>query len=202
MASRSALLGGLLVAFLTGCNQKSDDVDGSGPPLGSSRDFEPAASPPTRASLTLAGVSIPVQVKTTVSGKQLDIVSLQDSRPVDREVYITEVDGFHLVHAAGEDFDPPLPLLKFPMRIGAKWAWQGMTTADGAPQSARATVKTGIGRIPVAGHLENAVEVNVDLEMGTDTANPMPRQLQLWFVKGHGVVKRAFGEESVRESTP
>jgi hypothetical protein len=150
----------------------------------------------------LAGVAIPVQVKTTVSGGKVDIASLQESRLVDREVYVSEVDGFHLLHAAGENFDPPLPLLKFPMRIGAKWAWRGTTTAGGASQSARATVKTGIGRIPVAGHLENAVEVNVDLEMGTDTANPMSRQLQLWFVKGHGVVKRSFGEESVRESTP
>jgi len=195
-------MGGLIVASLLGCNGRPDEVEGSGPPLNSSRDFEPAASPPTRAHLTLAGVAIPVHVKTTVSGGKVDIASLQESRLVDREVYVSEVDGFHLVHAAGENFDPPLPLLKFPMRIGAKWAWRGTTTAGGASQSARATVKTGIGRIPVAGHLENAVEVNVDLEMGTDTANPMSRQLQLWFVKGHGVVKRSFGEESVRESTP
>lgn len=192
----------MITASLLGCNPRSDETEGNGPPLGSSRDFEPAASPPERAHLTLAGVAIPVQVKTTLTGSKLEITSLQDSRPVDREVYISEVDGFHLVHAAGENFDPPLPLLKFPMRVGAKWAWRGTTTAEGAAQAARASVRTAIGRIPVAGHLENAVEVNVDLEMGTDTANPMSRQLQLWFVKGHGVVKRSFGEESVRESIP
>lgn len=148
----------------------------------------------------MAGVSFPVTLKVTSQNDgKLRIIALQDSKPVDQEIYQDDGSEFSLAHAAGENFNPPMPLLNFPMHIGDNWDWEGTTTMESSPQAARASVRTSVSRTMIDGNPENSVEVDVDLEMGLNSPSPMRRQLKFWFVKGKGIVRRSFGEESIRE---
>ena len=185
----------MLVGY--GCSHSSPSA--GGPPIGRYEDFRPATSPPTNAQLTMAGVSIPVIIRVNSTGTQVRVVSLQDGKQVDQEIYDDNGSTFALAHAAGENFQPPLPLLNFPMHIGDSWDWSGTTTLENSTHPAKAAVRTSVSRTVIKGSPENAVEVDVDLQMGLDTPTVMRRQLKFWFVKGQGIVRRSFGEESVRE---
>jgi hypothetical protein len=148
----------------------------------------------------MAGVSIPVSIRiSTERGGLIRLTAMQEERQVDQEVYQDNASAFSLDHAAGETFRPPVPLLVFPMHIGDNWDWSGTTTLENSSQAARATVRTAMSRTVIDGSPANSVEVDVDLQMGVNTATPMKRHLKFWFVKGKGIVRRSFGEESVRE---
>ena len=187
-----------MLAVCLGCNRAS--ATASGPPIGPYGDFNPSTAPPAAAQLTMAGVSFPVTLKVnTADGGELRIVAIQDAKAVDQEVYQDDGATFSLAHAGGENFKPPIPLLNFPMHIGDTWDWAGSTTMDTSAQAARASIRTAVSRTMIDGNPENSVEVDIDLEMGINSPSPMRRQLKFWFVKGKGIVRRSFGEESIRE---
>jgi hypothetical protein len=187
-----------MLAVCLGCNHAP--AAALGPPIGPYDEFRPASSPPVAAQLTMAGVSFPVTIRVAASpGGMLRITALQDSKPVDEELYHDDGATFSLARAAGENFEPPMPLLSFPMHIGDHWDWTGSTTMDTSAQAARASIHTAVSRTMIDGNPENSVEVDIDLEMGVNSASPMRRQLKFWFVKGKGIVRRSFGEESIRE---
>ena len=74
-------------------------------------DLEPFANPGDRASLILFSTEIPVAVDYRYDGKDLTLRLLAFNEQIEEEKYRLESSKFLLAEAAGERFDPPLPLL-------------------------------------------------------------------------------------------
>jgi len=108
-----------------------------------------------------------------------------------------------LLFAAGETFDPPLPLLIFPMTVGDSWKWKGTMIADEARSKAEAKIVSQVSKAELKGSTVPSVKVMVDLQLAENQqSKPVKRTLSFWVVEGKGVVRREFGEESVREPQP
>ena len=139
--------------------------------------------------LTVGGRSIPVQVKVT---RQVDLITLQlisrDSE-FEREVYKVVADKFCLVQGGGTTFEPPLPLLRFPLRLGDGWEWQGVMAAGDNSNKARAQIITL--REPIFVPPIDSLRVRVSLAI--DPHKAPNRELSFWFAEDRGLVQRKFG---------
>jgi len=165
-------------------------------------DLKPEAEPPPMASLLYgAPPPIPVSVKTERKGSEYTINLYSHGELFDFEKYRTSIESFSLAQAAGEEYVPPIPLLEFPANIGGPdWAWTGTLSSEEDPHPAHATVTTRRDQIMI-GEAEAGV-VRVDVEMVIEPHGGEPaaeRRLSFWFDNGHGLVKRQFGETSIRQ---
>lgn len=191
-----------LVAFvavaLAGCGCQPDTPSGSGPVVAEAAVFQADALPGDKAKLVLAGTEIPVEVKRRSEGTEVILELWAHGEIVQQERYQSLQDAFSLKMAGGEHYEPPLPLVKFPMEIGANWKWEGQMVAGERSHKAQGTVTTRAEQV-YAPAPESAVKVEVALELDSGGPVPAKRTLTFWFVEGRGVVKRAFGAGSTRE---
>lgn len=191
-----ALAIAVIVASL-GCHQGSK---GTGEHFASFTDLNPVAPIDSKAKLELGKIEIPVEVvqKKTEDSLTFDLRSYDQS--FEQEVYKFDGASFNLAYAAGDNYEPALPLLKFPMNVGDEWQWSGTMTSGNLPHKATAVVKTSTEQVllPGAG-ATNCVLVGVDLAIDSGGPNPATRKLRFWFVKNGGLVKRQFGIGSSRD---
>lgn len=188
----------LVAVTLIGCGCQSDAPSGNGPSIADALVFKADALPAEKAKLVLAGTEIPVEVKRRSEGTEVILELWAHGEIVQQERYESAKDAFSLKVAGGEHYEPPLPLVKFPMEIGASWRWKGAMIAGERSHSAQGSVTTSTEQV-YAPTPEAAVKVEVALELDSGGPVAAKRTLTFWFVEGRGVVKRAFGAGSTRE---
>ena len=162
-------------------------------------DLQPGAAPGSKANLVLKDIQIPVTVTHKTKDNEVILTLETAGVPFEIERYLNEPKQFSFVglqladtEASGEFYQPPVPLLKFPMNIGDSWEWSGKSVSGDQPHKGRAKITTS--------SQTSLVKVQVDLELESGGPNPAKRTLTFWFSPGKGVVKREFGESSSRIS--
>ena len=118
----------------------------------------------------------------------------------DEEVYKDRPGSFSLHEAAGEMYDVPIPLLKFPMNVGDSWTWEGSATAAHESTPATAAVATAEEQVFVCGVPVQAVRTRVKLSIVPKPgAQPIVREMTFYFAPKRGLFKRSWGSTSIRE---
>lgn len=188
----------VLTSLLIGCNAKSGG--GSGPEIATSAALNPGAMLPKAANLKIGEIDMPVEVQQTVKGSEIKLDLVAHGQVFETEGYVLSDKSFDLVDAAGEHYEPKLPLLKFPMKVGDTWSWAGEMTAGQEPHKATATVTSTNDSVLLPGlGTTDTVLVVVDLSIESGGPTPANRKLRFWIANGKGVIKRQFGVASSRE---
>lgn len=174
-----------------------------GPQLDAVNCIRPADVPGSVAVLKMGGLTIPVDVHANDHAGEMTIRLVSKGETIDQERYQCSEKAFLLSYAAGERFSPPLPLMTFPMNVGDRWDWTGEMHAQSETRKARAKVTSEVSKADVGGRNMPSVKVEVKLEiLPENSGDSIKRSLTFWMVEGKGVVRREFGDESVRESAP
>lgn len=187
----------LFFAATLACTPRSA---GSGEQIAAIADLNPAAMIPTSAKLKIGEIDMPVEIEQNTSGQQMTIEISAHGQVFENETYFVGDKSFDLLDVAGEHYDPKLPLLRFPMRIGEEWSWTGTMTAGEKPHKASATVTSTNDSVLLPGSgSTDTVLVVVDLAIESGGPTPATRKLRFWFAKDKGLIKRQFGIGSSRE---
>jgi hypothetical protein len=142
---------------------------------------------------------VPVKVFYERAGTDL-VVSLRAyEENFEQETYRLDGTTFQLINAAGETYEPPIQLLKFPLTLGDNWKWTGKMISGGEPRPAQADVSTSKDRLLLASGAVDSVLVQVQLKFESGGPTVAERRLSFWFVPGKGMAQRAFGDGSKRE---
>lgn len=167
-------------------------------------DIKPTGAPPATALLRVEGVDVPVKVKTTTKGEDFTIDLTSHDELFDFERYFVKDDVFALAEAAGEVYEPAIPLLKFPFFVGQPTGtWTGTLSSERSPHPAHATITIDKGDLQFQGATVETVHVNVliFLDQPSDQSSAR-RTLEFWFAPNKGLLKREFNGSSIREPTP
>ncbi len=176
---------------------------GSGPMIQSSAEFQPGALFSDHATLGYGGTEVAVLMKRSeMAGGLIKFVLIAHGQEFETETYQNSDKVFAFV-GIDDVFEPPIPLLKFPMKVGDKWEWQGNLTSATVPHKAEATVTTAREQLFLkkVGDVDS-VRSDVRLLLDSGTPTPAERKLSFWFVRGKGVVKRELGTATTREPAP
>ncbi len=174
----------------------------SGPAIQSAMEFKPDALYAENALLGYGGTEVAVKMKRKESGGIVKFVLIAHGEVFETETYRTSNTEFALV-GLDDVFEPPLPLLRFPMHVGDKWDWDGNLTSAMVPHKAKATVTSAREQLFLkkSGQMDT-VRADVMLSLDSGTPTPASRKLSFWFVRGRGIVKREIGTATTREPAP
>lgn len=163
-------------------------------------DLGPDAKIPAAANLKIGEVNVPVVVRQEDSEDRMVLTLEAHGQTFEKEVYRVTSDSFELVEGAGEVYESPMPVLKFPLTVGESWTWKGTMSSGDGPHDATANIATAAEPLllPVEGSTPSVLVV-VDLSIQGAGPSPATRKLRFWFVKDKGLVKRQFGIASSRE---
>jgi hypothetical protein len=198
-----ALLGlgaSALIAVSCTVNCKSPSTPASGRTFTIPSSLAPTERFSEKARLTIGpgDLIVPVTVEYKRTGGELVVDLLNFGQSFERELYRTDGNGFFLVEAALENYDPPIMLLKFPLTVGEHWTWKGKVTSGGQVREAEANVTTASEGLLLASGTVDCVLVEVRLKLvGAAVAVP-ERRLSFWFAPGKGIAQRQFGGGSKR----
>lgn len=159
--------------------------------------LEPDRLPYAKASLILAGTKYPVEVLRTANKEHISFEFAKDGETIDREVYVLNGDGFQVSQCAGLSYQPPIPLVLFPMNVGDRWEWSGEVLAGSERQSATASMRSQSESLNLESGFYDGFKVEVDLKFG-QPGPPLDKRMAFWFVPKQGIVKREFGSTSTR----
>lgn len=154
----------------------------------------------TECSLELAGSKYKAEVKLTRSGNELQIDLVYNDTVIESERYLSTEDQFAVIDAGGERYEPPIPLIKYPMHVGDDWEWNGKVRFGPTPDAGSAKVKTSSEDMTIEGGTVHNV-VHIEVSRSIDSGLPgsvSTRKLEFWIAPKLGVVKRSFGTESMR----
>lgn len=162
------------------------------------------AGNPKRSTFWYAGGVGDQEMTEAVSGFKrkgevavVTVVAVEPSGTYPLQTVAVSTDGLTRLEYVGEKFDPPVPLLKLPARVGARWAvkteflataWAGTRTVQGEEEV----------RVP-AGTF-TAVKVEWD-----NIVDGRPRgKTTSWYAPGIGLVKADFGTSTkvLKKFTP
>lgn len=208
LSQAASLLLGLAVAVGLGCNRPADPGNGpiepvkKGLSLQTSEDLAPATPPSEKAVLRLSGSPFEVDLKTRHEGSDFVIELLNHDAEFEREEYVDSFDGFRLKAAAGESYEPPIDLLRFPMTVGDKWQWNGKIKLNSDAAEAWADVETSEDTQYVGAVSVPAVRVRVTLRFASSPETEAERNLTFWFAPDRGLFKRQYDTVSIREPAP
>lgn len=159
----------------------------------SQQDIEPDASPGDKALLVYAGPKVPVTVVYSKSGSDEKIELKAEDLVVETEEYSSTKQVFALKSAAGESFDPPVPLMKFPFRLGDKYSWKGTLDFSGK-RDASGEITTSEGKVSEGDHDTPAVLCTAKIAIDGGGDKPAVRELKFWIVVHRGVLAREIGQ--------
>ena len=112
-----------------------------------------------------------------------------------KETYLVSKQGVSRSQAGvtgTETINPPIPILKFPVKIGQSWTWKGSLKGGQKPMPASAILKVlSLDDVNTVAGKYKAYCVNLSLTI-TQGANTMTIQNKYWFAKGAGLVKQAM----------
>ena len=156
--------------------------------------------PGDEATLVVAGTEVPVSIEARDSEGKLHLDLIAHDATFESETYLHDESQFAVIEAAGETYEPPLVLLKFPFSVGDAYTWEGSIVAGGIERRASATISTSSDRIYEGQVPHETIKVLVDLQFRTDPRSaPAKRALQFWISPEKGVIQREFGTASVRK---
>lgn len=195
MRAANASFGVLLAMFLAGCRPQG----GGGVEIATAVELMPDALYGEKATLNYGGTPVDVTMKRMASGQEVRFMLSAHDEVLETEVYQSTTSEFALV-SIDEKFEPPLPLLKFPMRIGEPWEWSGELLAGGLRHRATAKITPSTEQLFLTktGGVDT-VKVSVELQIDSKTPSPAKRPLTFWFARGKGIVKREIGTATSRE---
>lgn len=165
--------------------------------------FRPGTAPYRTGELILAErTSIPIEL-VRIEDAERELVTFEcvaHGEVVDQEVYQDRVASFSLVSKTGESFDPPLPLIVYPVRVGETkpFEWKGKVLEGEVPSNAHAVVTVLDEPSNLPAPFSETIRVNVELSLH-GAGDPTKRELAFWFVEGRGLVKRSFGALDTRQ---
>lgn len=186
--------------LLLGCTPQGGDKE-----LRYSDNYFPSEWKQPYATLRLANLEIPIELKLEAKGTERELQLINEGVVMEKETYRVTTEGIWLVRLrdgeTGETFAPELPLLRFPMRVGEDLSWEGKLVIGTREIPSRAKIHTSAETITFETGVTEAVHVEVALELDDGSPRPAQRRLAFWFVKGEGPLKREYGTsgQEVRE---
>lgn len=195
---------GLLVAMAVGvgcgCAKQAEIHITSDLTFNQASDLDPTHELTGNVSLTQAGSSKTMQVKTMRSDDGIfDVDLMLHGSSYDQEQYVAKAGSFGLITAALETYEPAIPLLKFPMSAGDRWTWEGQARAGSEVTRATADISTSESTEWICGASVDAVKATVDVRLIPSRGAPIEREMVFYFAPGKGLFKREFGTSSIRE---
>lgn len=162
--------------------------------------LNPDKLPYKKGDLILGGVSSPINLEAKSEGDRIKFILKAHGEVAEEEVYRRSASEYALVDAAGTSFEPPIPLLKYPMNAGEKWQWKGQMIYPSIPRDSTASIETAEKVINLRAGQYSTIYVHVTLLVPSGGPEPAKRELEFWFDReGSGLIKRAFGYGSTRE---
>lgn len=162
--------------------------------------FSPQPLALKQVTLKLAGTKYTAD--TRVSGaagvQKIDLMAF--GQVIESEEYRLSDRAFSVSDAGGERYEPPIDLIRYPMRVGDGWHWEGEIRTGPAGHRAQAKVSTASEDLTMKGEtLHNVLRVEVELAIDSGIpSQPSKRMLRFEITPSMGVIKRAFGDYSVR----
>jgi hypothetical protein len=195
VAARKELLGVLVILSLAGCRPGGDQ----GITIATAVELLPDALYQPQATLNYGGTPVLVEMKREAAGQEVRFLLSAHGEVLETEVYRSSTSEFSLI-SIDERFEPPLPLLMFPMTLGKPWEWAGELVAGGVRHGAKATISPSTEQLFLTktGGVDT-VKIDVDLKIDSKTSTPAKRHLTFWFARGKGIVKREIGTATSRE---
>lgn len=183
------------------CVQCRGGGSGTGPQINDYASLKPDNLTMKQCSLELAGSKYKADIEQKRDGTQIQIDLVAFDTVIESERYDSTPDAFSVMDAGGEQYEPPIPLIKYGMHIGDAWTWSGNLKTGPEPHRTTAKVTTSTENLASGGNtFPNAVRIDVVLSIDSGRPNaPSMRKLQFWIAKNLGVVKRSFGDYSTRE---
>jgi len=155
--------------------------------------FDASALPYQHASVSLAGTRIPCTMDRIVDGDTVSFRLHDQGRLIAEETYEDGPKAFRLISAAGDRYDPPIDLIRYPMVVaGAKTEQESSLIEPGSTRKTLVEVTSVTDKQTLDGFVLDAVRVDVMLDAPK-------RMLKFWFVKGKGLVRTEIGTDTVRE---
>jgi hypothetical protein len=148
-------------------------------------DFLPLNGNQKKATFTADGTKTNYTLNTRQEGTATIFQAISAGSVVDEEIYEVSNKSVLLKRAVGENFDPPVVLLKFPLRVGDQYKWKGKIACDLEKLEATASCITSTDYVPLKDRSEDAIKVEMNLMFGKGAS----RKLSFWFVKGRGILK-------------
>ncbi len=195
------ILAAVLAAGLAVFGLKSLRQSGpSGPPLNVNiADVSPELLNKQEAQLVLSGLKVPVTLAVEKKDGKILVKSMAFEEALEVEGYQVTDSELMLTDAIGENYDPPVPLLRADLQQGETWDWKGTISSGANPYSVRAELSVNNEKLNLPGVDDNAVHVRMVLFIDGVGPKPAKRELGFWFVPKKGLIKRDFGAASKRE---
>lgn len=176
---------------------------GKGPQIKTASEIQPDALYAEDAVVNYGGIPVKVKMTRKVEGSTINFDLIAYNEALDTEVYKLVADAFSVVSVNGETFKQPIPLLKFPMRIGDTWTWEGELVSGSTPSKVKSVIRTSQESLLLEkwGSIETIKSV-VTLNIDSGVQTPAVRTLTFWFAFGpnlHGIVQREFGKDTSRK---
>ncbi|MCW5939623.1 MAG: hypothetical protein KF884_01140 [Fimbriimonadaceae bacterium] len=188
---------------LGGCLPRQDGANPQGGPRFASRqDLDPTKIRHLEARLVLAGTEVPVTLEPQIQGSEFNLLIRAKGAVMETERYQVNDQTFAFVGGTGEEFVPPIPILRFPLEVGEKWTWTGVAALGPVKKKANADVTTGLETLNIVSGVSDSVVVTVDLSIEAQPGLPAARRLRFWIDPKDGLVKRDFAHNSLREPRP
>ncbi|MEI8282650.1 MAG: hypothetical protein WCG75_09625 [Armatimonadota bacterium] len=176
----------LAICCMIGCDHIHTSVVTS-PPAYASRidDFLPLDAGQIDSQFTVDGTKTGYTLETKSEGATVSFQAVSEGKMIDEEVYEVQGKTIVLKKAVGENFTPPITLIKFPLEVGSQYQWQGKLCCELDTLDAHAAVTTSTDFVSLKDKSEDALKVEVNLTFGSGGT----RKLSFWFVKGKGILK-------------
>ena len=208
MKSATLIVGSAVVGLVAGCylNQAKTTSRAAKPELGkmfeSEESLDPSALPYTQARIILAGTEVPAEMSREVKGADVYFKIVSKNAVLEEEHYENDKNGFRFASLTGETFNPPIPLIRYPFKVGESWEWTGTAGLGPNIKKATAVLKSAGDTLNLATGVYDCVRVTADLVVSTGGPGKSTRPLKFWFEPGKGIVKREFAYSSTREPRP
>jgi hypothetical protein len=152
--------------------------------------------------LVLAGTEVPVTLEPKLEGESFELAIRARGSVIEVERYGLGDKTFTYRGGTGEEFVPPIPIVRYPMQVGETWTWAGVAGLGPVEKGASADIDTTLETVNLATGVSEAVLVTVNLTIQAQQGVPARRQLRFWIDPKEGLVKRDFAHSSVREPRP
>ncbi len=176
----------IAICCTIGCDHIHTSVVTSTPAYASKiDDFLPLDAGQTEGQFVVDGTKTNYTLKTKTEGTVVSFQSMSEGKMIDEEMYDVQGNTVVLKKAVGENFMPPITLIKFPLEVGSQYQWQGKLCCELDTLDAHAAVTTSTDFVSHKDQSEDALKVEVNLTFGSGGT----RKLSFWFVKGKGILK-------------
>jgi hypothetical protein len=185
----------IVVGCLIGCGHtRMVEVQTNQPFVKNVDEFLPLDSASAGSMFVVDGSKTNYKLQTKREGTVVRFQATSDGNIVDEEIYDVQENTILLKAAAGENFEPPVTLIKFPLSVGDQYKWKGKLKCEIEHINANAIITTSTDFVQCKDKCDDAIKAEMNLKFG-EGAN---RKLSFWFVKGKGIVRTEMSK-NIRE---